>query len=87
MTASTPRVKIIEGMRSTETPKPLKRPTSEADGEAAGSPTVPPTVVAIIAAAVRVQGTERSMWPSRITIIIPAATRPRKAPIWSCWSR
>ena len=46
-----------------------------------------PTVVAIIAAAVSVQGTERSIWPSRITIIMPAATTPRKAPVWSCCRR
>ena len=52
-----------------------------------GSPRAPPTVVAIIAAAVIVQGTERSMWPSRITIIMPAATMPRKEPICSCCSR
>ena len=47
----------------------------------------PPTAVAIIAAAVKVQGTERSICEINMTIIIPAATMPRKAPIWSCCSR
>ena len=47
----------------------------------------PPTAVAIMAPAASVQGTERSMWPSRMTSIIPAATMPRNEPTWSCWSR
>ena len=87
MTLSTPRVKIIDGMRSTATPKPLTRPTATPTAMPAGIARSPPTVVAIIAAAVSVQGTERSIWPSRITIIMPAATMPRKAPVWSCCRR
>ena len=87
MTLSTPRVKIIDGMRRTATPKPLKSPMARPTARPVGIAQWPPTVVAIIAAAVRVQGTERSIWPSRITIIMPAATMPRKAPICSCWSR
>ena len=88
MTLSTPRVKIIDGMRRHRDAEAV----DEADRERRrrgrrGSPSGPPTVVAIIAAAVSVQGTERSMWPRRMTIIIPAATRPRKAPVWSCCSR
>ena len=47
----------------------------------------PPTAVAIMAAAAMVQGTDRSMWPIRMTSIMPAATRPRKAPICSCCRR
>ena len=37
-----------------------------------------------LAAAVKVQGTERSICEMRMTIIIPAATMPRKEPICNC---
>ena len=47
----------------------------------------PPIDVAIMAAAASVHGTDRSIWAIRMTIIIPAATMPRKAPICSCCSR
>ena len=47
----------------------------------------PPTAVAIIALAASVHGTDRSICPSRITIIIPAATMPRNAAILSCCNR
>src|SRR4051812_41364877 len=40
-----------------------------------------------MAAAVSVHGTERSMCPSRMTSIIPAATIPRKEPTCNCCSR
>ena len=62
---------------------PTASPTARPIGIAQG----PPTAVAIIAAAVSVQGTERSICEIRMTIIIPAATMPRKAPICSCCSR
>src|SRR5690606_14733504 len=42
---------------------------------------------AIIAPSVTVQGTDRSIWPSRITSIIPVAMTPRTAPTLSCCSR
>ena len=87
MTLSTPRVKIIEGMRSTATPKPLTRPTATPMAMPVGIAISPPTLVAIMAAAANVQGTERSIWPRRITIIMPAATMPRKDPVWSCCRR
>ena len=46
-----------------------------------GSAHGPATAVAIIAPAVSVHGTDRSIWEMRMTIIIPAATMPRKDPI------
>ncbi len=48
---------------------------AEADRE---SPSGPPQAVASIAEAAMVHGTDRSIWPSRTTIIMPAATMPRK---------
>ena len=48
---------------------------------------MPASVVAVIAVTVIVQGIDRSMWPSRITTICPAATMPRKAAIRSCSTR
>ncbi len=83
----TPRVKIIEGTRSTATPMPLTRPTVRPTSRPTRLPSIPPMAEATMALVVSVQGTERSMWPRRMTIIIPAAVIPRKAPKWSCCIR
>ena len=52
-----------------------RRPTSPA----AAADIMPPTVT--------IQGTDRSMPPSRITSIAPVAMTPRKDAICSCSSR
>ena len=52
---------------------PISRPTPRPTGIASG----PPQAVASIAEAAIVQGTDRSIWPSSTTIIMPAATMPR----------
>ena len=87
ITESTPSVKIIEGMRRKATPKPLNSPAASPMASPTGIAAGPPTAVAIIAAAVSTQGTDRSIWPSRITTIIPAAQIPRNAPICNCCNR
>ena len=87
ITALTPSVKIIEGTRKYATPMPLTSPTRSPMPSPIGIASGPPIDVAIMAAAASVHGTDRSIWAIRITIIIPAATMPRKAPICSCCSR
>ncbi len=44
----------------------------------------PPMAAASMAEAAIVHGTDRSIWPSRTTIIMPAATMPRKEATLSC---
>ena len=50
-------------------------------------PPRPTKVVATIAAAVITQGIDKSMWPSRITTIAPAATTPRNEAMRNCRMR
>ena len=54
---------------------------------ASASLLAPASEVARMAVLVIVNGTERSIWPSRITSIAPVARRPTIEAIWSCWSR
>ena len=42
---------------------------------------------AIIAPVATTHGTDRSIWPSRITSIMPVAITPRKEATRNCWSR
>ncbi len=84
------------GTRNTATPKPLNRPMSAPTINPAGSDrTAAPgslssnaaTVVAAMADAVIVHGTERSMCPIMITARAPIATTPRNEAICICCSR
>ena len=86
-TALTPKVKIIDGTRSTATPRPLNRPTPRPTPSAAGIAQTPPTAVPSIALAAIVHGTDRSICPSRITSIMPMAIVPRNAAMRICCSR
>ena len=56
---------------------------------ASATPTGPQPVaaVAIIPPTATTQGTDRSIWPSRITIIIPVAMTPRNDATFNCCSR
>ena len=68
----------------------MKAPQSTPKGMASHTPAgpiQPPSAVAIMAPSVTVHGMDRSMWPSRITIMAPDAMMPRKAPTWSCCRR
>ena len=47
----------------------------------------PPAATDIIPPMVITQGTDRSMWPRRMTIMAPVATTPRNDATWSCWTR
>ena len=60
------------------TAAPTTTPAGMASAAAQGSP-IPTMLVATIAAVAITQGIDRSMCPSRITTIAPAATTPRKA--------
>ena len=56
---------------------------------ASASPAVPQPVAAdaIMPPTATTQGTERSIWPSRMTIIMPVAMTPRNEATFSCCSR
>ena len=86
-TALTPSVKIIDGTRRNATPSPFTKPIARPTPSPTGIAHAPPAAVASMALAAMVHGTDRSMWPSRITIIMPAATVPRNAAILSCCRR
>jgi hypothetical protein len=92
-TAFTASVTIIDGMRRKATPRPLTRPIAMPQvtptGIAIATPAGPQPVaaVAIIPPTATTHGTERSIWPSRITIIIPVAMTPRNDATLSCCSR
>ena len=93
-TALMPSVKIIDGTRSHATPMPLTTPSAAPhampNGIAIHSPVAPhhPAAAAdITPPMVTVQGTERSMPPSRMTSIAPVAPMPRNDAICSCSSR
>jgi hypothetical protein len=47
----------------------------------------PAAAVDIMPPTVMIQGTERSICPRRITIIMPVAISARNEPTWSCCSR
>ncbi len=92
-TALTARVTIIDGRRRKATPTPLTRPSATPqampNGIASISPSGPQPVaaVAIMPPTATTQGTERSIWPSRMTIIVPVAMTPRNDATFSCCSR
>src|ERR1044072_8319652 len=65
--------------------KPQRMPIGMA--KAAPSGPQPAPAVDIMPPTVMIQGTERSIWPSRITIIMPVETSARKEPTCSCCSR
>ena len=56
---------------------------------AIASPTGPHPVAAvdIMPPTATTQGTERSIWPSRMTIIVPVAITPRNEATFNCCSR
>ena len=58
-------------------------------GTASTTPSGPKLAAAqaIIAPAVTTHGTERSIWPSRITIIVPVAITPRNEATFNCCSK
>ena len=92
-TAFTARVTTIDGRRRNATPTPLTSPSAMPQptptGIASASPSGPQPVaaVAIIPPTATTHGTDRSIWPSRMTIIIPVAMTPRKDATLSCCSR
>src|SRR5688500_18239411 len=92
-TALMARVKIIDGTRRYATPTPLMSPNASPHRMPTGMAKVAPhgphpaAAVDIIPPTVMIHGTERSICPSRITIIMPVETRARKEPTWSCCSR
>ena len=92
-TAFTASVTTIEGSRRNATPSPFTSPNATPQatptGIASVSPSAPQPVaaVAIIPPTATTHGTERSIWPSRITIIAPVAITPRKDATLSCCSR
>ncbi len=92
-TAFTASVTTIEGMRRNATPQPLTRPSATPQatptGMAMASPSGPQPVaaVAIMPPTATTHGTERSIWPSSITIIMPVAMTPRNDATLSCCSR
>ena len=92
-TAFTARVTTIDGMRRNATPKPLTSPSATPQpmptGIASTSPSGPQPVaaVAIMPPTATTHGTDRSICPSRMTIIIPVAMTPRKDATFSCCSR
>ena len=47
----------------------------------------PVAAVAIMPPTATTHGTDRSIWPSRITIIIPVAMTPRNDATFSCCSK
>ena len=92
-TAFTASVTTIDGRRRKATPKPLTRPERDAAGDAdrdrqrhAERPQ-PVAAVAIMPPTATTHGTDRSIWPSRMTIIMPVAMTPRKDATLSCCSR
>ena len=92
-TAFTASVTTIDGRRKTATPAPLIRPKREPQptptGIAIASPSGPQPVaaVAIMPPTATTQGTDRSICPSRITIIAPVAITPRNDATLSCCNR
>ena len=92
-TALMARVKIIDGTRRYATPMPLMSPNARPHRMPTGMAKVAPhgphpaAAVDIIPPTVMIHGTERSICPSRITIIMPVETSARKEPTWSCCSR
>src|SRR5688572_2792212 len=72
---------------------PLTRPNARPHRMPTGMANVAPhgpqpaAAVDIMPPTVMIHGTERSIWPSRITIIMPVETSARKEPTWSCCSR
>src|SRR5688572_25707284 len=65
--------------------RPHRMPTGMANAAPHGPQ--PAAAVDIMPPTVMIHGTERSIWPSRITIIMPVETSARKEPTWSCCSR
>jgi len=92
-TAFTASVTTIDGMRRNATPMPLTMPSAMPQpmptGIASDSPSGPHAVaaVAIIPPTATTQGTDRSIWPSRITIIVPVAMTPRNDATFNCCNR
>ena len=92
-TAFTASVTTIDGMRRNATPTPLTSPSATPQpmptGIASASPSGPQPVaaVAIIPPTATTHGTDRSIWPSRMTIIMPVAMTPRNDATFSCCSR
>ena len=92
-TAFTASVTTIDGMRRKATPTPLTSPSAMPQatpiGIAIASPSGPQPVaaVAIMPPTATTQGTDRSICPSRITIIAPVAMTPRNDATFSCCSR
>ena len=67
---------------------PIRAPRSSAAGIASTrrvASSAPESAVARIAAPARVHGIDRSICPSRMTIMAPVARTPRKLAICSCW--
>ena len=69
--------------------KPQTTPQTMPKGMARAVPTPPWAVAAqaIIPPTATTQGTDRSIWPSRITTIMPVAMTPRNEATFSCCSR
>src|SRR5258706_5678977 len=69
--------------------RPSPTPHRMPKGMASASPAGPQPVAAvdIMPPTATTQGTDKSIWPSRMTIIIPVAITPRKDATFSCCSR
>ena len=69
--------------------KPSATPQSMPKGMARIMPVSPWAAAAhaIIPPTATTQGTERSIWPSRMTTIMPVAMTPRNEATFSCCSR
>src|SRR6478609_7846759 len=92
-TALTASVTTIDGRRRMATPRPLTSPRATPQptpmGMASAAPTLPQPVaaVAIMPPTATTHGTDRSICPSRITIIAPVAITPRNDATFNCCRR